>query len=305
MSQVNTDQSRWQALLPVLNDHVAWFNALLVYIFYPEHRVSDKPPQKPNSFALWFLEASRDPHFQSEIIGKLNALHKDLMAHADSLVLEVQNSNTKPSYESFQSFMAHFDEFTMNIRRLEHDFMIENSGYDLLTGLRNPKLLELDIERELERLGRQGKTFTIALARVDYFDQIETHYSKTETQSYIKLVAELIKLSIRSFDDAYYLGRDKFLLVLKQSEIKGGIAALERLKKELERQDIEYAFGPNNQKMSVSCCIAAPNSTDNIKDLITHLEEDLSKNTDRISDGVLEYFEISPLQRFVRESTGQ
>ena len=289
---------RWDALLPVMNDHVLWFHDVLFCLFYPEDKKTEKKIQKPTSFATWFLDASRDPLFESEIIEKLNALHKDLMDHAEILIVQER----KPSFNQFNIFMTHYEEFISHIRRLEHDFMVENSGYDPLLGLRNIKLLYTDIVREMDRLGRQGKNFTIAMARLDHFADIQKFYSKSECEAFIRLVADLIKLSIRSFDDAYYMGSDKFILVLKQSEVKGGIAALERLRRELERRDVVYTFGNIEKAMSMSCCITEPSDVESIEDLIRNLEKDLDSNKEIKGDAVLEYYEMSPLQRFIKEN---
>ena len=292
----------WDALLPVLEEHAQWFNDLIEYLFYQGDEHSIANVAKPTSFAQWVVYANNSDQVQGEIIEKSTTLHADLFEKSDVLVATVQNTNTKPSHNNFKDFVTVFEEFMVYIRRLEKDFMIEGSGIDTFTGLRSKKMLKSDVKRELERLARQGKNFCIAMARIDNFDFIRTHATKSEVDGYIKLVASLIKLSIRSFDDAYYLGGDEFALCLKQADVSGGIAALERLRRELERQNIVMDPGDGQQKpLSMSCCIAEPVESDDVNDLLSNLKADLENSDEEVTDTVLRYRELSPLQRYVKE----
>ena len=161
-----------------------------------------------------------------------------------------------------------------------------------------------DYEREMSRLRRQGKGFCLAIARIDNFSEIEQHYPDEQSRPLVKLVSDLIKLSIRSFDDAYHMGRGEFVLCLKQTSVSGGFSALERLRRELEVQDIMLDLGTRQMEMSMSCCIAEPVDGDDVHDLLDYLRKDL-ESTGKRTDRVLEYFELSPLQRYVQTETQQ
>lgn len=293
----------WNALLPVLEEHTQWFNDLIEYLFYQgDEGNSITSVTKPTSFAQWVVYANNSDQVQGEIIEKSTMLHADLFEKSDVLVATVRQTHAKPSHSDFKNFVTIFEEFMAYIRRLEKDFMIEGSGVDTFTGLRSKKMLKSDVKREMERLARQGKNFCIALGRIDNFDFIRNNASQSEVDGYIKLVAGLIKLSIRSFDDAYYMGGDEFALCLKQADVSGGIAALERLRRELERQNIVMDPGDGMQKpLSMSCCIAEPVESDDVDELISNLKADLENSEEDLTDTVLRYRELSPLQRYVKE----
>ena len=179
---------------------------------------------------------------------------------------------------------------------------MDGSGYDALTSLRSKSMLLPDIQREFDRLMRQGKKFCVAMACIDRFDVIEGSVSSVEAEGYVKLVASLIKLSIRSFDDAYYVGDGRFALCLKQAEVSGGITALERLRRELERQNISLVTQSGEKSLlSMSCCIAEPVEGDDMRELVKNLRLDLESSTQGEVDTVLRYNELSPLQRFIKD----
>ncbi len=299
----NYDGNRsWVSLLPVIADHTEWFHTLLQNLFYPEIEDKNISVVKPNSFSAWVASVRGDGIIQEELIEKLVLLHGNLFNAADNLMVEAKQIKVKPEYKKFQTFLNMHEQFLHLLIRFERDFMLEGSGYDSFTGLRSPKVIKQDIERELHRLARRGQNFCIALAHIDNYEAIKEAYPDGRDKVFIKEVADLIKLSIRSFDDAYYMGGCEFVLCLKQADMAGGIAALDRLSAELEKKNINFDFANGEKsKLSMSCCIAQPVQGDDVDELINNLKKDLAK-IDRQAGTVLEYYEVSPLQRYVQDT---
>ena len=291
-----------EALLLVLEDHTSWFHKLIQCLFYSEEADLSDLIKKPTSFAQWFVAAHNDDDLPPEIIENLAALHSDLFKASDILLHNLKESVVKPSFNDFKKILTIYEEFLLYIRRLEKEIFLDGSGFDAFTGLRSKSLIFDDIKRELQRLARQGKAFCVAMIKIDDFDFIQKNVQQDESDGYLKLIASLIKLSIRSFDDAYYIGGDAFVLCLKQADVSGGVSALERLRKELERQDVRLKTdGNSDAALSMSCCIAEPVVGDDAGDLIENLHLDLSSVECKKSGSVLEYHELSPLQRYIRE----
>ncbi len=296
------DNKHWDMLLPVLEEHAEWFHQITQCLFYPEDDSVFVSLKKPTSFAQWMVFANQEGGVQPEGIEKLASLHADLFKAADVLVHRTQETRTKPVYKDFKDFLTVYEEFLICVRRMEKDLHLEGSGYDAFTGLRSSRLMVGDVKRELHRLARQGKSFCLAMARIDNFDVIKGAVDQNELSGYIKLIAGLIKLSIRTYDDGYYMGGDEFVLCIKQAEVAGGITALERLRRELEQQKIEFTSMEGEKiPLSMSCCIAEPVESDDVNDLITNLRNDLNDLDQKKTDTVLEFMELSPLQRFVQD----
>ena len=303
-SRGQVQETRWRSLLPVIGDHMEWFDALVQKLFYFEMKGKLLGVEKPLSFSDWIKGARQDGIVQGELLENLASMHKDMMRASDKLMVESKEVQVKPEFEAFQTFLNIYEEFMQRLRRLERDFLLDGTGYDPFTGLRSPKVLFQDIERELHRLSRRGKHFCIAYARVDGVEGIEKNYSEEEQKGFVKIVADLIKLSVRSFDDAYYMGQYEYVLCLKQADMAGGVSALERLRKELERKNILVRGEGGEAPLSMSCCIAQPVQGDDVRELLKNLKNDLH-SSNREPDSVLEYYELSPLQRYVQETTQQ
>ena len=288
---------------PILQEHGQWFHDLLEHLFYPGEYGADCELEHPTSFAQWVVSVNRDKAVRPEIVERLSALHTDLTSKATSLCENVKQTQEKPEYKKFKELVTLFEEFVFHVRRVEKELLVEESGFDSSTGLRSKTMLNKDVSIEMERLARQGKSFCLALARIDHFDNIIKIAQKSETNGYIKLVASLIKISIRSFDDAYYMEDGVFVLSLKQADITGGFSALERLRKELEFQKISVKILDDQEKpLSMSCCIAEPVIGDDVDELMNNLSEDLAELDMENTDTVLKYRELSALERYAQKS---
>ena len=297
------DNEKWAMLRPIMDDHTEWFHRVLQALYYSEEAEPVQAADKPASFSQWLVHMNRSGESPPEIIEKLSALHSDMFKMADGLLFNLQETGKKPTYKECRRFLTVYEELVLYLRRAEKEAMLEGSGFDPLTGLRNKSVLYSDIQRELDRLERRGKPFSIALVRVNNYESMKAA-SAEKAEEKIKLVAELIKLSVRSFDDAYYMGDDEFILSLKQADASGGVKALERLRRELVKKNVHVRLSDGSDKpLGVSCCIAEPVTGDDVKELIKNLREDLTKNIDESADTVLKYYELSPLERFVHQDS--
>lgn len=286
---------------PIVQEHGQWFHDLLEHLFYPKEHGPDCELDNPTSFYQWVVSASSGDTVRHEVVERLNTVHLDLLDKAASLCKQVKKTKKKPEYKKFKELVTLFEEFVFNIRRVEKDLLAEESGFDSITGLRSKSMLVRDVSREMERLARQGKSFCLALARIDHFSDIIASAKNDETVEYIALLASLIKISIRSFDDAYYMEDGVFALCLKQADISGGFSALERLRKELEYQKISVQLYDDLAKpLSMSCCIAEPVVGDDVDELMLNLNKDLAKSDMENTDTVLKYKELSALERYAQ-----
>lgn len=290
--------TKLKALLPVREEHTEWYSAIIRKVFYPETLPEGHSVKRPESFLYWLKEAGDSGLIGKTTIVRLKKLHDDLHACGDQF-LTAAASGKKPPALSFDKLTMTFEEFLNQLGRLEIDCLMENSGLDPLTTLRSKSVLIKDLERELERLARQGKPFTIAMVRIDDYDKIMASQGEGRARGHVKLVSELIKSSVRSFDDAYASGDDEFVLSLKQSDIPGGVKALERLRALLEERRVIVEIDGKAAPLSLSCCIAEPLPGDKVEDLLDGLRRDLRESTKEAGQ-VLQYYEMSPLQRYVQ-----
>ncbi|MFP4097667.1 MAG: diguanylate cyclase [Alphaproteobacteria bacterium] len=302
--EYETGVHNWKGLQPVLKEYEEWFHALLERLFYPDIFTKQPMLATPDSFVHWVASVSCSEDLHLDVVERLNALHSDLLNQADIVYGLTQDMGSRPKYDQFKELTTLFEEFVIYVSRLEKDFFLEDSGFDPFTGLRHKAMMRQDISREMERLARQGRSFCLAMVRIDHFENMRETLERKDFDGYVKLLSSLIKLSVRSFDDAYYAGNGVFALCLKQSDINGGISALERLQKELEYQKVLITFPDEGEKpLSISSCIAEPVVGADVDELIVRLKEDLDKAEFDDSDTVLRYRELSEVERFAQKTS--
>jgi diguanylate cyclase len=293
-------ESRLKALSPVLDEHAEWFGRVIRQIFYPDPRANPDLLAAPDVFDNWAREAEQEDAIEAADLKRMRRLYNDMRVAASDLVKQSTTAHDKPVQKQFDTFVILSDEFVAHIRRLERDMVLSDSGIDALTGLRTRKVMNKDIERELERRSRRGRPFCLALARIDHYQAMKSSLSLQDHDSVMVAAAEIIKQCIRSFDDAYRLNDGEFLMCLKQTEMSGGSAGLNRLKKLLEEHAPYYRMQGQDVRLSMSSCVAEPQPGDLIEDLIVNMRADLDRYGGD-AETALEYFELSPLQRFVSD----
>lgn len=290
--------SRLKALLPVLEEHGEWMGRILRQIFYPE---SDQAPEFlviPKSFDLWIAQAVEGDMISPDMHDKLRRMHDDLGGIAAEMIAQSDSIKFKPDIARYDAFMVIYDEFISHVRRLERDVAMADNGIDFLTGLRSRQMLMKDLEREMERRSRRGRPFCLALARIDHYADMKASLSPPDYERVVGEVGNIIKLCMRSFDDAYRLGKGEFLMSLKQTDLTGGTAGLGRLRKLLEEKAPSYVLKGKDIHLTMSSCVAEPQPGDDFEALMNNMRVDLDRFGGH-DEAALEYLEQSPLQRFV------
>lgn len=293
--------SKLKALAPIVDEHGEWYNRVMRSVFYPERSGDQFDP--PQAFASWLTEASQDDFVAKATIDKLKKMQAELYEMASDLMHDARSTGARPDFKVYDEFTNLYDDLLYQLRRLEHDAVQADTGLDVMTGLRSRKAMVVDLEREMERRARRGKPFCLALAQIDNHDQIRALVTEDRYREIIATVARLIKKCIRSFDDAYRSSEGEFIMCLKHSDIAGGTAATTRLRRFLE----EEAIMVNDEKgrpfqLTMSSCVAEPLPGDSLDELMSNMRSDLKRFDAGEQGGTsLEYFEQSPLSRYVQE----
>ncbi len=269
----------------ILDEYADWFIQAIRHGFYgqPDHA----PPAVTDSFNGWIKDAQKKKDIEPAILAQIQLTHDGLM-QAASRVLSAQG--TLPAATDFDSFTQHYDGFTAQIRRLEWDSLLADSGVDYLTGLRSESALMIDLEKELERRARRGQPFCIVMCRIDEYAQITAQGPAARDVVMKQAGAALLKC-IRGFDDAYRFGQAEFVASLKHSDGDGGLKFVTRLRAILKDMNVPF---------TMSYCVAEPTPGDSVTELLGNVKADLDKIS---ASGAAEsgrYEEISALQRFVK-----
>lgn len=283
MSVEYEDNDKFKALASILEDYTEWFGQVALYVAYSGEEHVAENFSMPQSFTDWVDSDKSNAEISATM--SIVDMHSAMNDVSDRLMSDLK-AGKKPVHKNFTEFKNLFSSFLSSIRRLERDSAISVDATDELTGLRPASAVEQDLNKEMQRLSRNGNPFSLMIVRVDQFEKLD------EKQEAILLATTAIKKTMRPFDDAYYLEGGKFLLSLKHADLVGAAVAIARIQQSLKENEHNIA------KITLSCCMSEPVSGDEISGLLKNMYDDLDSNKD--DEGItLKFLDISPLERFV------
>jgi diguanylate cyclase len=222
------------SLARVVDDHINWLVEWhrLAFIVTSGREELTKSFLPPIGFLAWFKGPARQLPQDQPIIDRLAVLH-DQMHTLARLVLMKTPDGQIVNEADYNAVIGRYQALMGGLRQLERAFAIAASGLDLLTGLRSRVGLAEDLQREQGRYGRTGKPFCIAMADIDHFKAINDTHGHDVGDHVLAATADIISRSVRTFDDAYRLGGEEFLIVLKETDLTIAQTVIERLRETL------------------------------------------------------------------------
>lgn len=115
----------------------------------------------------------------------------------------------------------------------------EQAVTDSLTGLYNRRYFEEALEKEVQRAKRQQQPFSIIGIDLDHLKQINDTHGHFYGDLAIKTIAKVLKSNARSVDVPARMGGEEFNILLPGIGSAGAMVAAERIRKSIEREDIE------------------------------------------------------------------
>ncbi len=166
-------------------------------------------------------------------------------------------------------------EIISEMRRMERAFLTAASHIDPLTGLRTRRDMLHTIEQELARFRRSGTPFCIAIADIDHFKLINDTFGHAAGDRVLEAVADEINNDIRSFDDAFRMGGEEFLICLKDIHPEAGLKTLERLRNRIEKLPVFIAENEAPVRFTISIGMASTHDADSAMKLVATSDERL------------------------------
>ncbi len=233
-----------QGLGKVVDDHLAWLSQWHQVAFYGgvDRAARADEARMPSSFLQWHDRATFALPNQGPILSRLAELHEPLHTAAKLVLLRSPDGEAIP-VKDYEKVLSRFDEFVTSVRRLERAFSEAAAGLDPLTGLRTRTGLQEDFNREMNRFMNAKTPFTVAMVDIDHFKTINDTYGHDTGDRVLVGVSNTLLRHIRTYDDAYRLGGEEFLLMLKGLDSHGAENVLERLRMAVERAELKAPDG--------------------------------------------------------------
>ncbi len=140
------------------------------------------------------------------------------------------------------------------------------SRIDPLTKLSNRRDILENLEYEQAKYERFGKDFSIILGDIDFFKKINDQFGHDAGDCVLKVIADILKSSIRKIDHVARWGGEEFLALLTETNLSGAARVAEKIKITIEKHKYEFDKNPAQVTMSfgVACHAGKNGKTDGL-----------------------------------------
>lgn len=149
------------------------------------------------------------------------------------------------------------NEYELLSKRTQSD-LVDIASHDDLTGLYNRTQLKTIFYRELINSKHSDKNLSIIVLDIDWFKKVNDTYGHASGDKVLILIADLIRLSIRSGDSAFRIGGEEFCVILPSTAITSAQEVAERIRVRVEEEPYEY--GSEKMPITISCGVAESES---------------------------------------------
>lgn len=150
--------------------------------------------------------------------------------------------------------------------------LIDSSFSDSMTGLNNRRIMNQELQKEIERSTRYGHPISVIFLDIDYFKKINDQYGHATGDKVIIQIAKLIKDNLRKTDFVSRWGGEEFLILCKSTTLQGA---------EMISQKLHHIFNSTeiitDSKVTCSFGIASWNVGDTVDSLISRADLALYK----------------------------
>lgn len=144
----------------------------------------------------------------------------------------------------------------------------EDTRRDALTGVYSRGQFEEYLRRKLSK----KRSFSIALADIDEFKQVNDNFGHSEGDELLILFTQIIMESLRSTDMIARIGGDEFVIIIESNEVASGVMILNRLKNEVDHYN-RNGDKPYQIKFSTGLYYVENPQTHNSQDIIKIIDQ--------------------------------
>ena len=140
-----------------------------------------------------------------------------------------------------------------------NDQLTALARHDSLTGLRNRRALEEDLDLLEARATRYGHRYCMAVLDIDCFKEYNDTYGHQAGDALLRIVSAHLQVQARAGDAIYRYGGDEFLCIFPDQTLATGARAVERMRVGLEGLAIAHTGNPGGTlTFSVGLAILEP-----------------------------------------------
>ncbi|WP_170968517.1 GGDEF domain-containing protein [Psychromonas sp. SP041] len=203
---------------------------LFIKTSFPLARLDRDLQQNLNTFLfitmLVFLVLTLFEYYKKrEITDKITSITKMIK---DNQIIEDQSSSIK-------DISVLIDSYNQMLAKLNNQITInkELSYIDFLTGIKNRKAYDENIEKSVSLYRRYGTTFSLAIFDADDFKQINDNYGHSFGDIVLKSISNVLQSSIRNGDMLFRVGGEEFIVIFPSTNLEKSKQAVEKIRKNI------------------------------------------------------------------------
>lgn len=131
---------------------------------------------------------------------------------------------------------------------------------DQLTRLLNRLACLQILAGEIERANRYGRTLAVALIDIDHFKRVNDTHGHAVGDVVLRHVANLLRGSVRGVDSLGRYGGEEFLLVMPETDVDGGLASAENLRRIVGRTALVVPVPEGEIEMKITISVGVTGS---------------------------------------------
>lgn len=279
-----------------------WQTDVLRQCLFPAAQLRPVDPRAPSALLEWCRREQEKNLLDSKFVDRLATIHATLSKAAEEAI-DYCKGGQALSIVLFDALEHQCEGYASHIRRLQQAMSDSAVAVDAVTGLRTIAGMRNDIKREQDRFDRKGTSFSIAAGEIDHLDDLMQRYDRRTLEGIYAHVAQIIMGMTRSFDDAYFLGRGEYMIVLKHLEFRDAGAVMERLRVQVAETPYVTPAG-ERLKLTISFGLTEAMQRDTPDLGIEHARSALF-DAKQLGNTVAEYKELSALQRYAQDMKQQ
>ena len=155
------------------------------------------------------------------------------------------SSDLKTAADLNRRLHKSFSEAARNFSALREQMHIAGleSRVDTLTGIANRKGFEQALDSEIEQNGNGGEPLSLLMIDLDGFRQFNERHGPLVGDQVLKLLARLIRNSIKGRDFASRYDGDRFAVILPQTKQANALTLAEQIRKAMAGNEISNRTG--------------------------------------------------------------
>jgi diguanylate cyclase (GGDEF)-like protein len=126
---------------------------------------------------------------------------------------------------------------------------------DALTGLYNRRFFAETLSRETARSDRYQQPLTMLILDVDHLKQVNDAHGHIAGDNVFKSLAAILRSTVRSVDFVFRYGGDEVCILLRCTNLEGGLCVRQRLRNNIETSEVWATLGyGGTPSVSIGVC---------------------------------------------------